>query len=316
MKALLMILTTAFLTACVSSVPITTDDGRLITPSRTLPERMTDIGIERAVLANIYKIDALKQGNHRIAVDSHQGLVLLTGEVPSEAVKQQIQKMTVYLHEVEHLYNYLVVTDTPKSQSHTVHESYLKGKIRAKLLTQSVISPMQYGVEVRDDFAYVMGSMSLEQKQAIEEAIASVDGLKGVRFLIRVLTPSDPSVMPSQSNTTSSIQNSPQNTYPPVNNSQTTNQNGYFDNGVNSNVNNDINNNTNNNFANYSHNQSASNSNYNNQPAYNQNQASYNTGYNLPNLQANNQLRTPPIAPKVKNTQSGYVQLYQDTPSP
>lgn len=314
MKALLigiLSLTAVGLTACVSSAPVTTTDGTILTPNRTLPERLTDVGIERGILSSVHNISGLTQGNHRIAVDSHQGVVLLTGEVPSESAKLAVQNIAASIREVNRVFNFLKVTDTPKSQSHTVHENYLKGKIRTKLLAQSAILPTQYSIEVRNDVAYVMGMMTQEQQQIIEQNIASIDGLAGLKFLVDVLTPADTvnaNNLPSNtnSNTYNSTTNTTASVLPTLTHNTNLSNNATFDNGVN---------------TSYTSPQNTQQGNlpFTNLPQTiiptpNPNQMTNNTN-NL-NFNNNQNNLNIPITPIVPNAQSGYVQLYQNTTKP
>ncbi len=190
MKAILIPLITACcLSACVSSTTTTSSDGTLTNATRTLPERMTDFGIERQILSNLPNIAGLTEGNHRIAIKSYQGTVLLTGEVPSESTKFAVQKMVTSIREVQYLYNFLKVSDSPKSQSHTVHENYLQTKAKAKLLTKSaLIKPSQYDIVVRDDIAYVLGVFTPYQENIIKEQLSTVDGLIGATFVNTLIT--------------------------------------------------------------------------------------------------------------------------------
>lgn len=189
MKAILIPLITACcLSACVSSTT-TSSDGTLTNATRTLPERMTDFGIERQILSNLPNIAGLTEGNHRIAIKSYQGTVLLTGEVPSESTKFAVQNMVTSIREVQYLYNFLKVSDSPKSQSHTVHENYLQTKAKAKLLTKSaLIKPSQYDIVVRDDIAYVLGVFTPYQQELIKAQLATVDGLIGATFVNTLIT--------------------------------------------------------------------------------------------------------------------------------
>ncbi len=204
MKAILIpLIAVCCLSACVSSKPTTTSDGALTDASRTLPERMTDFGIERQILVNLPNISGLVEGNHRIAIKSYQGTVLLTGEVPSESTKLAVQQMVTSIREVQYLYNFLKVSDSPKSQSHTVHENYLQTKAKAKLLTKSaLVKPSQYDIVVRDDMAYVLGIFTSYQQDIIKEQLASVDGLVGAIFVNTLI-----------SNTNNPINSTAGNTY-------------------------------------------------------------------------------------------------------
>ncbi|MDO5651365.1 MAG: BON domain-containing protein [Moraxella sp.] len=182
------------LTGCasgVSSNPTVDASGAIITGAgRTLPERMIDFGVQRNIVNGLDNIQGLNSDNVRVAATSFRGDVLLTGEVPSEQIKTEIGNMALSIREVKELYNYLTVTDIPKSQSHTNHEKYLQSKIRARLLRSS-LKASQYKIVVRNDIVYVMGEMTKEQQDnEIIEVVRNTDGIQGVVLANKILTSS------------------------------------------------------------------------------------------------------------------------------
>lgn len=150
---------------------------------RTLPEAISDEAIERTSHKNLTNVHGVSENSVRIGIDSFRREVLLTGEVPSEQVKTDVADMISSIHDVKKVYNYLTVTATPKAQSHTLHENYLKSKIIAKILGTGGVHPSQYKLAVRDNMAYLLGFLTAQQEQTIINTIASVQGMEGVRVL-------------------------------------------------------------------------------------------------------------------------------------
>ena len=150
---------------------------------RTLPEAISDEAIERTSHKNLTNVYGVSENSVRIGIDSFRREVLLTGEVPSEQVKTDVANMISSIHDVKKVYNYLTVTATPKAQSHTLHENYLKSKIIAKILGTGGVHPSQYKLVVRDNMAYLLGFLTTQQEQTIINTIASVQGMEGVRML-------------------------------------------------------------------------------------------------------------------------------------
>lgn len=150
---------------------------------RTLPEVISDEAIERTSHKNLTNVHGVSENSVRIGIDSFRREVLLTGEVPSEQVKTDVANMISSIHDVKKVYNYLTVTATPKAQSHTLHENYLKSKIIAKILGTGGVHPSQYKLVVRDNMAYLLGFLTAQQEQTIINTIASVQGMEGVRVL-------------------------------------------------------------------------------------------------------------------------------------
>lgn len=145
--------------------------------ARSIPERINDGSIELTARRNLSTIQGINQNNIRVSIDSFRREVLLTGEVPSETVKFEIARMVESMKDVEKVYNYLTITPTPKSQSHTVHENYLRSKIVSRLLTNRAVKASQYKIIVRDRTAYIMGFLTQEQQSYILDAIKSTSGM-------------------------------------------------------------------------------------------------------------------------------------------
>lgn len=148
-----------------------------LSPTRTISERVVDLGIERDARSHLPIVEGLVNHGHRVAIDAFRGEVLLTGEVPSEHAKMAVERMVRSIREVREVHNRLQVTVPPKSQSHTVQEKYLQAKLAGKLLN-SGMKPGQYSVVVRNDVAYLMGAMSYEESVAVRGLTQQTAGIR------------------------------------------------------------------------------------------------------------------------------------------
>ncbi len=170
-----------------STTPLTNNNNYGVPVlNRTIPERMIDEGIKHTVIKNLPNVKGLENMDEqsiRVVVDSFQGQVLLTGEIPSESIKEQITKMVSSMKDVKKVHNYLVVTPTAKSPSHTAHENFLKSKILARLVTNRVATSPQYKLIVRSDVVYVIGHVNPIQQNHIIEASKATMGIAQVVLL-------------------------------------------------------------------------------------------------------------------------------------
>ncbi len=167
----------ATVTAC-SSIPKPQMSIGADAMGRSIPERISDSSIELTARRNLATIPGINENNVRIAIDSYRRDVLLTGEVPSESVKMEVGRTIESMRDVDKVFNYMTVTETPKSQSHTVQENYLRSKINARLLANRDIKSSQYKVVVRDRTAYVMGYMTPAQQEYVLNAIQATPGME------------------------------------------------------------------------------------------------------------------------------------------
>lgn len=210
MKIIIAVLVgTLFLVGCNSTKPPSE------APTRNVGERITDLGIERRILGQLGDVVGLANGNNRIAVDVFRGQVLLTGEVPTQEALDQIVHIAGTTDRVEVVHNRLKIAREPKSQSHTVHESYLKSKMQARLLRSDVKST-QYYLTVRDDLVYVMGTLTQGQFDEIDHAARQTSGILGLVSLAQLLLTEEEYQNYNQSTqSTSTAYNDPYNTQDP-----------------------------------------------------------------------------------------------------
>lgn len=176
MKALVVVLAVLSLVGCT-----TTQGGQqdMQPVNRTIPEHLMDVGIEHEILRGLSLVGELSD-DHRVAADAFRGEVLLTGEVSSQVAKQAIENMVLSIRDVKRVYNRLVVDEEPKSQSHTLHENYLKAKLSTKILTSgSGIKPNQYKLVVRDDIAYFLAEVNHAQSVRAHALARETAGIRG-----------------------------------------------------------------------------------------------------------------------------------------
>lgn len=188
MKKLLIVLTSMAmigLTACASNGTQSIGADAM---GRTIPERISDSSIELTARRNLATIPGVSPNTVRIDIASFRREVLLTGEVPSEQIKIEVGRTIDSMRDVEKVFNYLTVVETPKSQSHTLHENYLRSKINTRLLTNRHLKSSQYKVVVRDRTAYVLGYLTSEQQGYILEAIQAIPGMEAAVTLTTLVS--------------------------------------------------------------------------------------------------------------------------------
>lgn len=177
-------------TACTTAPTTNAVNYGVSALNRTLPERMIDEGIEHNIIKNLPNVAGLENMDDRtlrVIVDSFRGEVLLTGEVPSEAIKNNIENMAKSMREVSQVHNYLQILPSPKSPSHTTHENFLKSKIRAKIIANRTATSPQYKLALRSDVVYLMGHVSPAQQNSIVDAINATMGIQKLVLLATLL---------------------------------------------------------------------------------------------------------------------------------
>lgn len=182
-RFLALAITLSVLPACAISPTSISNGYGVPIMYRTIPERISDEAIENTAYQNLPNIAGISQNSVRVGIDSFRREVLLTGEVPSEQIKQDIEAMVQSIYDVNKVLNHLTVTPVAKSQSHTVHENYIKSKILAKVMAKGPIRPSQFKIVVRSNKVYLMGFLTAAQEQQILSAMEGIQGIELVQLL-------------------------------------------------------------------------------------------------------------------------------------
>ena len=117
-----------------------------------------------------------------INVTSYNRQVLLTGEVPSEQVREAVQKTVSQVANVRSIVNELAVMPiTPITQRS--NDTFITGKMRASLLDAKDLTASAFKVVTERGVIYLMGIVS--QREAAR-ATSIARGVTGVRKVVRV----------------------------------------------------------------------------------------------------------------------------------
>ena len=119
-----------------------------------------------------------------MSIDSFNSEVLLTGEVPTQALKDEVAKMISSMPDVRQVYNAMEVSAS-KGYSSTVHDGYITSKVVAKVAADEGVKASQIKVVTNNGVAYIMGRMTpTQQSNLIDVANTTV----GVTELVLLTT--------------------------------------------------------------------------------------------------------------------------------
>jgi osmotically-inducible protein OsmY len=82
--------------------------------------------------------------------------VLLTGHVPSRALRAEANARLDTLPSIRTKYNQLAIRTTA---DHTMHDSWITAKIRSQMMADAEINPRQFKVVTADGIVYLMGDV-------------------------------------------------------------------------------------------------------------------------------------------------------------
>ncbi|TKC89317.1 BON domain-containing protein [Trinickia terrae] len=178
----------ATLQGCVLALAGAAGGGALIaTDRRTLGAQTEDREIQ--VKASTQIANDLPDAAH-VNVTVFNRRVLLTGEVPSEQYKQQVEQIVRNLNNVNLIVNELAIQ--PKSDfSSRANDSYLEGRVKTALIAEKGISANDFKVVCERGNVYLMGLVTSDEGNAGGAAASTVPGVMKVVKVFQYIQPQE-----------------------------------------------------------------------------------------------------------------------------
>lgn len=148
---------------------------------RTPGVMMDDEALEKVVERQIRRSDPDFDSAHLVIV-SYNSVVLLLGQVASEALKARAQEVTKDIAKVRRVHNELGVGG-PISYMARANDGNLTTKVKAKLIAAKTTPGRKVKVQTENGVVYLMGMLTREEAdQAVEVAKTAY----GVQKIVRV----------------------------------------------------------------------------------------------------------------------------------
>lgn len=117
--------------------------------------------------------------NANIYVNSYNGAILLTGQVPDAKTKENVEFEARATPGVRQIYDYLDIR-LPQSIGAKTTDSYTTTQVRGKILSLEGVSSNSIKVVTTNNVVYLAGVVTAAQAQKVESAAASVNGVDKV----------------------------------------------------------------------------------------------------------------------------------------
>ncbi|NWN82854.1 MAG: BON domain-containing protein [Halomonas sp.] len=175
----LLLLATLGLAGC-STVTSVTHQGTIDENygERTSGDQVEDQSIETKISHNLGRTDA-RLDDARINVDSYSGLVLLTGQVPSEALKDKATDVANRVRNVRNVHNELTIAgNLPASQR--LSDTWLNTRIRTHLAANEAIDSSRIRVVTENATVYLMGILTRAEADRVVQAVSQLGGMQRI----------------------------------------------------------------------------------------------------------------------------------------
>ena len=155
----LLLLFIVLLQGCATAVVTGAATGASVAVDRrTTGTIIDDQSIEFKAASAIRNNKELYDQSH-INVTSYNGLVLLTGETPTEAFKQQAESLVRNIPKVRRIFNELIIA-APSALPSRSSDTWITSKIKAKLTAEKGVNPLNVKVVTEHGVVYLMGIIS------------------------------------------------------------------------------------------------------------------------------------------------------------
>ena len=151
---------------------------------RTVATMTDDQGIETRASNRI--ADALK-GNIHVNVTSYNKALLLTGEVPDAAAREQAESIARKVENVKVVHNELAVGPIAPLSS-LANDSVITSKVKARFVDVPKFNPIHVKVVTENGVVYLLG---IVKKQEADAATDIARTTSGVRKVVRIFEYAD-----------------------------------------------------------------------------------------------------------------------------
>lgn len=156
-----------------NSSPVEEDPG-----SRTMGEVIDDNSIETKVKVALWKADA-RYEESRLRVFSHNGNVLLVGQLPEETLLPSATEIAAAIRKVKTVHNKLTV-GKKISAGVRANDSWLGVKVKSRMFTTDYFPSRKVHVVTENGVVYLMGLVSKEVGAQAAQIATEVNGVQQV----------------------------------------------------------------------------------------------------------------------------------------
>ncbi|MGH8583476.1 MAG: BON domain-containing protein [Gammaproteobacteria bacterium] len=158
--------------------------------TRTFGTQIEDEVIENKINARIFEDRELYERSH-VSPTSYDNLVLLTGEAPTEELRQRIEALARRTKKVRDVYNEIAVRE-PTALSVRSNDAWITTKVKGQTLRIKAFDPTRVKVVTERGIVYLMGMLTRKEGDAVAELVRRVEGVQQVVKLFEYTDGAEP----------------------------------------------------------------------------------------------------------------------------
>jgi len=180
-KILLVLSVICVLQGCVpimAGATVGAVGGSILYDRRPIKVMMRDDDIAYAIEKKLFEVDNIRTKCH-VAITSYNGVVLLVGQAPTQALKDQIATIARTVSSIKRLYNEITI-GAPTSYLTRTSDAWITTKVKTKLLSVKHLKSGQFKILTEDGTVYMLGIVSRSQAQTAVNIVRRVGGVQKV----------------------------------------------------------------------------------------------------------------------------------------
>jgi len=186
-KFALLLMPILLLQGCATAVVTGAATGASVAyDRRTAGTVIDDQGIEFKAAYALFNNKEIYDQSH-INVTSYNGVVLLTGETPSEALKQKVTAEIKQIPKVRRIHNELAIA-APSALPSRSSDAWITSKVKAKMAADKQTKSYHIKVVTERGVVYLMGLISHAEAEA---AVSVVKSSAGVQRVVKIFEYTD-----------------------------------------------------------------------------------------------------------------------------
>ena len=152
--------------------------GAAVVDRRDANAIVDDNNITLTIEEKIYTDDSIKRHIH-VNVTSYNGIVLLTGEVPTTELRSAVVRHAQHAKKVKQIHNETIIAPASDFKSRR-QDTWITTKVKSALLSEKNINGLHFKVVTENQIVYLMGLVTREEGDIAANAARQVNGVKQI----------------------------------------------------------------------------------------------------------------------------------------
>ena len=179
MLGMLLLLSTVLLSSCSSIISVSRDEPIVENYGKRTPGAYVDDQlIETKSKVNLKKVDT-RFTNAQVRIDSFNGVVLLTGNVPAANMRDTATETIRKIRKVRRVHNELQVSP-PRSFGAKAGDVWLSNKVKTRLRFAKNAPHSRVNVVTKNGVIYLMGLVTRKEAETIVNVAKKSYGLQKI----------------------------------------------------------------------------------------------------------------------------------------